>query len=371
MFQLDLNEFEIVRPLFRVLKEHLIVDAVIDGSSLGKIYTDSKTHPTAAFLYSVEGSFLVGKPNSTFALDLCDLIFSHEFQENTIREGEEGIDLAIHPGSWRDYFDVLFKRRKPFTTLRRHYICKKVIFDWKSNIQEGYILNPIDTDLLTDKDIEKPSHITEWIKTNWGSIENYIENGFGFCLLYKGNIASWSLADCYSGTKCEIGIRTHENYRRKGLATIVASTTTAFALEKYEVVGWHCNEDNLGSWGVAEKVGFILDNHYTFYYVYFDEAKHLAVKGWEKFQEGYFKEATTLYEEASSISELPANFYHAIARAYAERGENKKAIEYINHALDRGFRDVDFTLQCESFKELKNTSEWKENILRRIKELDL
>ena len=72
MLQLSSHEFEVVRPLFYDLKEHLIIQAVIDGSSPGKIYVDDNVNPTAAFLCSVEGYFLVGDPNNkTFVTDLA------------------------------------------------------------------------------------------------------------------------------------------------------------------------------------------------------------------------------------------------------------------------------------------------------------
>ena len=92
MFQLRSDEFEVVRQLFHDLKEHLIIQAVIDGSSPGKLYVDNKETPTAAFLCSVEGYFLVGDPkNKLFVINLSNLIHNSEFQKSTVRKGEEGI----------------------------------------------------------------------------------------------------------------------------------------------------------------------------------------------------------------------------------------------------------------------------------------
>ena len=89
MLQLSIHEFEVVRLLFHGLKEHLIIQAVIDGSSPGKIYVDDNESPTAAFLCSVEGYFLVGDPrNKVFVTNLLNLIHNSEFQQNTERKGE-------------------------------------------------------------------------------------------------------------------------------------------------------------------------------------------------------------------------------------------------------------------------------------------
>jgi RimJ/RimL family protein N-acetyltransferase len=372
MFQLSSHEFGVVRPLFRNLVEHLIIQAVIDCSTPGRIYVDNKETPTAAFLCSVEGYFLVGDSNNkNFATNLSNLIHSPEFQQDTVRKGEEGIDLAIDPETWGSHFEILFKKKEPFTTTRKHYTCNEVKYNWRGNLEEGYTLSPIDRELLDNSQIKKPNHILEWIITNWGSVDNFLENGFGFCLFHDNEIVSWCIADCTSGNSCEVGIHTRPEYRRKGLATITASAATSYALSKnWKQVGWHCDEENRGSWGVAEKAGYNFDHHYLFYSIYFDEARHLAYKGWKKFQNGYFQEATDIYEKALRISDLPANFYHAIARAYAELGENKKSIKYIHLALDKGFRDVSFTRKCDSFRQLHDTPEWN-TLLKRLKDIEL
>jgi RimJ/RimL family protein N-acetyltransferase len=44
----------------------------------------------------------------------------------------------------------------------------------------------------------------------------------------------------------------------------------------YAAVGWHCPEDNSGSIGTAEKIGFEKERDYTMYYVLLDEARHRA-----------------------------------------------------------------------------------------------
>ncbi|MBX0331372.1 GNAT family N-acetyltransferase [Oscillochloris sp. ZM17-4] len=87
--------------------------------------------------------------------------------------------------------------------------------------------------------------------------------GFGFALFDGSEPVSWCLADCAVDARCEIGIHTHPDYRRRGLATIVVAATIAHALAAgYDEVGWHCSEDNQGSQGVAEQVGFTLTHRF-------------------------------------------------------------------------------------------------------------
>jgi len=77
-------------------------------------------------------------------------------------------------------------------------------------------------------------------------------------------VVSWSLADCRSGDACEIGIHAVKEHRRRGLATITAAAAVEYALSNgYSMVGWQCSEDNLGSVGTAEKVGFERERDYA------------------------------------------------------------------------------------------------------------
>ena len=85
-------------------------------------------------------------------------------------------------------------------------------------------------------------------------------------------IVSWSLSDCVSGDRCEIGIRTVPAHRRRGLATVTAAAAVEHALShSFTVVGWHCPNDNLGSIGTAERVGFRRERDYSAYYAFLDE----------------------------------------------------------------------------------------------------
>ena len=109
------------------------------------------------------------------------------------------------------------------------------------------------------------------MENNWGSTADFLERGFGFVTIYDDEVVSWSLADCVGGDACEIGIRTAETFRRRGLATITVAAAVEYALSNgfaiAEAVGWHCPEDNYGSIGTAEKVGFEKERDYTMYYI--------------------------------------------------------------------------------------------------------
>jgi len=113
---------------------------------------------------------------------------------------------------------------------------------------------------------------------NWGTTADFLQRRFGFATFHEDaddavRVVSWSLVDCRSGDACKIGIHTAEPYRRRGLATLTAAATVEHALSSgFSTIGWQCSEDNLGSIGTAEKVGFERERDYAMYYTVLNEA---------------------------------------------------------------------------------------------------
>ncbi|MCK4634183.1 GNAT family N-acetyltransferase, partial [Candidatus Bathyarchaeota archaeon] len=308
--ELKKRDYEKVRSLFKELEWNLITSAVIEGTSPGKVYADRVEDPRTAFMCTVEGYYLVGYDNNDeFNTSLNKLIFERIFAGDTVRKGETDVSIGFHPDSWKEKVPIIFQGRIPLTAARRHYVCTELKVDhWRNNLPEGFQVQRIDEKLLGTPHLEIPEHVTGWMKTNWGSTSDFVEKGFGFCTLHDKRIVSWSIADCVSGNACEIGIRTRGDYRRQGLATLTAAATVDYSLSSgFKYVGWHCGEDNLGSIGVAEKVGFKLERKYIQYYACSNEAHHLEETAQAYIRAKRYKEALECYEKffATPSEELP------------------------------------------------------------------
>jgi GNAT superfamily N-acetyltransferase len=217
------------------------------------------------------------------------------------------------------------------------------------------------------------------MKTNWGSVSDFMKKGFGFSTIHGKQIVSWSIADCASGNACEIGIHTHEDYRRQGLATLTAAAAVDYVLSNgFTQVGWHCDEYNLGSIGVAEKVGFKLERKYIQYYACANEAHHLGETAQFHYRAKRYKEAIESYEKffATPPEKLPnwlrevlpqemGVHYFRVALAKAAIGENKGALEYLEKAIDNGWLHTDFLKSRKEFESIHGTPAWN-SILRKI-----
>jgi RimJ/RimL family protein N-acetyltransferase len=375
------NDYTKVRPLFNELEYNLITSAVIERTSPGRIYVDYVADPRTAFMCTAEGYYLAGcENNNEFNTSLSKLIFEKIFAGDTIRKDETDIAIGFHPDSWKDKMPIIFQGRIPLTTARRHYVCTELKVDhWRDHVPKGFQVRRIDEKLLQTPHLEIPEHVTGWMKTNWGSISGFMKKGFGFCTLHDKRIVSWSIADCVSGNACEIGIHTREDYRRQGLATLTAAAAVDYSLSSgFRQVGWHCDEYNLGSIGVAEKVGFKLERKYIQYYACSNEAHHLEETAQAHFRAKRYKEAIESYEKffATPQKELPKWFrnvlpqelgvhYFRVAYAKAAIGEHDGALKYLEKAVDNGWLHIDFLMSCKEFESMYGIPAWN-HILEKI-----
>ncbi len=369
IYELNKHDYENVRPLCRDLGYHLTMQAVIDGTSPGRIYVDDVQKPHTAFICSVEGYYLAGdSENADFNQALSDLIHNTGESGKTLRAGEDAMNLDVFPRTWARHISTLFPDRAPLIEQRRKYICTQLRVEWKKLLPDGYSVHPIDQYLLERSGIKIPDHVYGWIQANWGNHEYFFQHGFGFCLVHEQQVVSWSVADCISGDRCEIGIHTLPEYQRRGLATITVAATVDFCFSQgFKSVGWHCNDNNVGSWKTAEKVGFVKERDYVFYLYVFDKATHLAESGWRSVQAKRYQEAVDAFQQVFALKEdAPHYWYHSAAMAYAGSGDSDNALAYLRKVAERDWPHFDFTAHCQEFVGLHDTPEWTA-ILRRMR----
>lgn len=262
---LNPEHYDHIRSLCQGFDYQLIITALIEHTSPGHILVDDSDHPTCCFLSTAEGCFLAGNPNNdTFNAALSNYLQEKMRLAKTGTIDEIELILSVHPKTWTKQFAIIFPTQTPIQIPRRYYICTQL--KWKDSVPPPYTITQISQSLLTSSDVSIPDHIRSWISSNWGSQDAFLKRGFGFATVHQQKLVSWSLADCVSGTRAEIGIRTHPEYRQQGLATSTAAEAINYALQHgFQHIGWHTSQDNIGSIRVAEKVGFEKTTDYIWY----------------------------------------------------------------------------------------------------------
>jgi tetratricopeptide (TPR) repeat protein len=371
MFQeLEPNEVARVRPLFQGFDYSLSIHALIEGNNPGRIFVDDLERPRTALALTVEGCLLAGDDSHPATNKALRRLFKeHIFTGRVFVEDDWSMTLAVHPEAWVAKLPELVPTHEADELRRYHYLCREVKFDWRDGLPKGYTVRPVDRDLLIDPALRVPEHIPAKIETYWGTVDRFLAKGTGFCVVHGGEAVSWCIADCRAGDRMDVGIMTAAAHRRRGLAAVATAATVEGCLDHgFAAVGWHCEQDNVGSWKTAEKVGFERTREYSYYYYIFDQADHLAQLGWSCFKRGEYEKTTQYYEQVFALrDDHPDYYYHCTAAAWGALGHQENAINYLNLALDKGWAALDYTSQAKEFHFLHGTPEW-EVVLARLQE---
>lgn len=251
--------YDTAADLLTGLDHQLSARAVLSGAMPGVVFVDDPTRPSAVFVHSPEGNFIGGDPtNLRFVADLrahLAAVFNAE------RDGD--LVLSFDHDDWLPVAEAIVPDLFLFQVPRRHYVYRGERPGLQANPPSGYRIVPIDAALLEHRQV--PDHVRDWMDGNWGGADGFLARGFGAAALYGEAVVSWSLADCIVAERAEIGIHTAPEHRRRGLASQVTAATLAIAFDHgLTEVGWHCNDDNAGSYRTAESVGFKLARQYSF-----------------------------------------------------------------------------------------------------------
>ena len=168
IYELKQQDYEKVRPLYQGLEYHLTIRAVIEGTSPGRIFVDNVRDPKTAFMCSVEGYYLAGNSeNADFNKALGELIHNISETGDTVREGDDAINLDVYPRTWETKFSLLFTGRILLIEQRRKYQSTQLRVNWKEQIPGDYSIHRLDRQLLERLAGNVPEHVFGWMKANW------------------------------------------------------------------------------------------------------------------------------------------------------------------------------------------------------------
>jgi RimJ/RimL family protein N-acetyltransferase len=337
---------------------HVCIDGVLEGQNPGAVYVDDSVAPQTVLLIGPEGTYLGGdSPATAQVTALKDLVTDLMY-----RQGIDVLWIACDPAWESRLVDML--PWPPLHQPRQHYICTALALDWHACMPTGFAVRPITQELLDYPSLDIPDHVHDWMEGNWGSTGDFLAHGFGFVTVDEvhNRVASWSLCDCTGGGVCEIGIHTHPEYRRRGLATITAAAAVDHALTHgFRSVGWHCNAENAGSRRTALKVGFVWERDYVHHICFRSEAVHWTEAARLQEVHGDHRAAADLYTRADAAEDQPVWGYYIpfyAACAFARLGDYPAAWNWLHRAAARGFDDLDCLQTNEALDPMKTTAEW-------------
>lgn len=265
MHELSPSEFHRVRPLFADIQYHRpAIFSVLEAIQPGRVFVDSTHDPAAVMLYS-DFCYLAGEPQKNdFAQQAIDLLKHQVFPHRSDM-------MMIFPfnQAWQFALEVLLQPYRP-----EHYERSTFDFDprryrelhsgWQQRIPAGFSLRRLDASTLPE---------VGGMPGSWGSIDNFLANGFGFCLVdetqpdeHTGFAASAQTV-FVGDHHAETGVGTREAYRRKGLATAVCCAYIDHCIEQGIIPDWGCVL-NEASEQLAYKMGYTTKHNWPFTYIW-------------------------------------------------------------------------------------------------------
>ncbi|MCA9934965.1 MAG: GNAT family N-acetyltransferase [Ardenticatenaceae bacterium] len=354
MHELTPPDFAKTRPLFTPLSHCLTIDAILTGTTTGRVWVDDVRVPETAVCWANHRVYAGGRERPQLAA-----FFADTFVPIAQADGREGVTLHLPP-DWHsdvaDFFPQTYPAQRPRFYFRQDARQR----EWPLTVPPDVALRPVDAALLADPSITNLDYVTEEMLSERPSIAAFLANSFGRCLVHENKIVGWCMSEYNTGPRCELGIETAVPFRRRGLATLMATGTIRHALAQgvYDI-GWLCWADNTPSIATAKKLGF----HQTaydeaVYSVSFNPAVALGVRGNGHLLAGRYAQALADYQQAMQQATVPGWVFWNTAVTHLKLNQPQDAFAYLRQAIAAGFNDRAFMLNSPHWQPYHDTEEW-------------
>jgi len=267
--ELKKNEFHRIRGLLRQEADNVEVKAIIDGINPGWVFVDDPIKPSIAMVWSAgqEGFYFVGDTQAQAFLQDLNAYIDQNLRDRALGQGLNRFEFSGDTKGWDSVFHDLFDHRG--LTVSDQFIYKLKADQWKTYLKRvntsPYRVVAIDRDLLSRKDLVNKAFLTQEILRWWSSIDDFLDKSHGYCMLDGHTVTNYSMGNFYVDQVMTIGIETLEAYRRQGLSQVTSELFVDRCLQEGMTVQWECMGENIASYRLAEKMGFVRTMTYTLY----------------------------------------------------------------------------------------------------------
>lgn len=250
MLELDPPLSEGYHEIFKPLEHNLVSVSVLRGLTQSKVYVDS-TEPTWMVTYSnsrilVSGDF--EHPEAVMAV--------HQVVDSGAKAGRRGFVVYYPSGLKKGGIGEHIQGIAPYPNWRNYYVLEPSKTRYELDLPKGYRIEQITHDFL-GKGYENTELVADEMQSERAGVDDFLKKSFGFCALKGEEIAAWCMSEYNVDNRFEIGIETHPDHRRKGLAILTAKACINHGKKLgFKSVGWHCWKNNEPSNRTSLRLGF-------------------------------------------------------------------------------------------------------------------
>lgn len=253
---------KVIDVLKKVKINNLFARAVVENHVSGKVYVNDKNYPTTFYVVHPYGmSLLFGKyDNQKFNQAFKE----YALNKKNIRDSYEW--MQTYPKQWNLVLEGLFedslvKSSENELNHTKNIIEQNTRVNFKFDLKK---YRELKKDIKAPQTVAKRTGRKEFenmqgtvIPLNfWNNSNDFYENAIGYSAYYNNELACTAYASFIIDNFLELGIETIPKFRGKGLARYTCSKLIDYCIENaYEPV-WACRLDNIGSYKLAQKLGF-------------------------------------------------------------------------------------------------------------------
>lgn len=253
---------KVIDSLKEMKINNLFARAVVENYVSGKVYVNDVNNPTTFYVVHPYGmTLLFGKHDNQ---EFNQTFKEHALNKNKLRNSHEW--LQAYPQQWDLVLKELFADCSIKSSEDDSNRTKNII---ELNTRVNFKFNPKKYHQLK-KDIKIPQ--TPAIRTGkrefkmmqgtvvplnfWNNSDDFRDIGVGYSTYCENELACTAFTSCIIDNFLELGMETVPKFRGKGLARYTCSKLIDYCLEnKYEPI-WACRLENIGSYILAQKLGF-------------------------------------------------------------------------------------------------------------------
>jgi GNAT superfamily N-acetyltransferase len=270
IYEVEPQGYSRVRELFAQLSEYnMSVVVALEHNYPCRVFVNDLESPTSGFIYlgRMTFGFSGSSDNENFNSQIKELITNELIP--FIRTEHKVKELIIRfDTEWKNKINTLLDNLVEHQL--GNFLFRNLNYDYrKHSLPEGYTYATVDSDFLKMNHLKDFDVVDKWVKGCYLSTEDYLSRGFGFSIIHdEEEVASTCMCNYISRDRkrCEIGIITAEEHRKRGLAKNLVSYIVSHCLKlDIQRIDWQSRLSNIGSIKTAEAVGFELDKKYSGY----------------------------------------------------------------------------------------------------------
>lgn len=263
--------YKLIGLLKEVNYNNLFARSVIEHKVSGKVFVDNPENPKTCYVVHPYGmTLLLGETNNE---EFNRSFRNYALNTNKVRDKHEW--MQAFPDNWDNMLRELFKdcliKSEDNTSNRETGIIElntRVNFKFshdrflscrKTNHSPDIEIIRTDRQIFRDM---KGSVVPYYF---WENEDDFLEKGVGFSLFYKGKLASTAYSSCIHDDKFELGIETVPEFRGSGFGEFTCSILIDYCIENNFEPIWACRLENIGSYKLALKIGFIPSMEMPYY----------------------------------------------------------------------------------------------------------